>query len=195
MIKKQDYNKNNFCSNAQVVFVSKEYLKYSSINIFDCFLTVRYLYNRRIEQFNTEHQLRIPCFCYHSRQSSAILRRNSYIHNRSGWYSGSICRQGNSYPNQVKQVATLAIDGINTAAQVFITDLTGRIVKTYNYASSEKQLEMNVSNFANGTYLVKIITEKGYSIQKLVVKKQVLSGKRRKGKSQKIFLPFLLFSF
>ena len=75
------------------------------------------------------------------------------------------------YPNPAKVETTLVIDGLNTAAQVVITDLAGRQVATYNFGAAETKLNINVSNFADGTYFVRIITEKGNSVQKLVVKK------------------------
>jgi len=75
------------------------------------------------------------------------------------------------HPNPAKHTAILEIDGLNTAAKVVITDLAGREVATYNLGAAEKELNIDVSKFADGTYLVRIITEKGNSIQKLVVKK------------------------
>ena len=75
------------------------------------------------------------------------------------------------YPNPAKQTTTLVIDGLNTAAQIVITDLAGREAGRYNMSAAETQLNINVSDFADGTYLIRIITEKGNSIQKLVVKK------------------------
>ena len=75
------------------------------------------------------------------------------------------------YPNPAKQFTTLAIDGINTASQVVITDLTGREIASYNLSAAQTQLNISVAGFAEGTYLVRVITEKGNSITKLVVKK------------------------
>ena len=75
------------------------------------------------------------------------------------------------YPNPAKQIATLQIDGLNAAAQVVITDLTGKTVDVYNLNASETQLKINVSNIADGTYFVKVISDKAIPVQKLVVKK------------------------
>ena len=75
------------------------------------------------------------------------------------------------YPNPAKQITTLQIDGLNTVAQVVITDLAGKTVDVYNLNASETQLEINVSNIADGTYFVKVISDKAIPVQKLVVKK------------------------
>jgi len=75
------------------------------------------------------------------------------------------------YPNPAKAITTLAIEGLTSAAQVVITDLTGRTIGSYTLSATQNQLNIDVSGFADGTYLVRVITDKGSAIQKLVVKK------------------------
>ena len=75
------------------------------------------------------------------------------------------------YPNPAKEMTILEIDGLNTAAQVVITDLTGRTIASYNFAATQTKLEINVGGYADGTYLVRIISDKVVTVNKLVVKK------------------------
>ena len=75
------------------------------------------------------------------------------------------------YPNPAKSTTTLAIEGLTSTAQIVITDLTGRTIGSYTINATQTQLNIDVSGFADGTYLVRVITDKCNSIQKLVVKK------------------------
>jgi PKD repeat protein len=75
------------------------------------------------------------------------------------------------YPNPAKQTVTLATSGLNAAATVIITDIAGKEMETYNLGATETELNINVSNFADGTYLVKIVSDNAKTVKRLVVKK------------------------
>ncbi len=79
------------------------------------------------------------------------------------------------YPNPANEVIgiTLGENYINSAT-VSIADLTGNVVYTGSFNSSEiknGKIEINSSAFPAGMYLVKLETEKGNSIQRVVVQK------------------------
>jgi len=51
---------------------------------------------------------------------------------------------------------------------VEITDLAGRIVETQNFASLQGNITINVSSLPQGIYLVKIYTDKGIKVERLI---------------------------
>ena len=71
------------------------------------------------------------------------------------------------YPNPSTSV--IHIDGVdeNNAAEIFIFDLTGRVVNYYPYSN-----ELNVSDLQNGVYMLRVINNDGsFKISKLLISK------------------------
>jgi hypothetical protein len=75
------------------------------------------------------------------------------------------------YPNPASKIATLEIDGLNADAEVLITDLKGKMVEKYLIKASDRSLNINVSDYADGTYLLNITSNNKKAVRKLVVKK------------------------
>ena len=73
------------------------------------------------------------------------------------------------YPNPAKGIVNIDILGIGKARAV-ITDLSGRTVETFNIGAGDTSLQINVSNYADGTYLVRIISDNKNFVERLVVK-------------------------
>ena len=73
------------------------------------------------------------------------------------------------YPNPATDNATMEIIGLDQDAKIVISDLQGRILSQEAISAGTTRYTVNVSNFASGVYYVKIITEKAFSTQKLIV--------------------------
>ena len=56
-----------------------------------------------------------------------------------------------------------------TAADIFVLDLNGRILKTYKYSLDQKQLIIDVSGFAKGIYSIKVNSSNFNTVKKIVV--------------------------
>ena len=72
----------------------------------------------------------------------------------------------NLFPNPANDLVTFTAEG-STIAEVQIFDLTGKMIYS-NYPSSSR-LEVNTSNYASGTYIVKVITENESATRRLIV--------------------------
>src|SRR5690554_445229 len=69
------------------------------------------------------------------------------------------------YPNPVTDVLNItSINGLN-ANEIRVMDLTGKVVKVQNNASS-----VNVADLAAGTYLIDITTNEGKATSKFIKK-------------------------
>lgn len=67
----------------------------------------------------------------------------------------------NIYPNPVSRIATVNAEGLK---EVSIIDANGRVVMHQNNTT------IDISNLSNGIYLVRVITNNGTSVQKIVKK-------------------------
>lgn len=70
------------------------------------------------------------------------------------------------FPNPAQNI--LNIQGINTSANIDIIDLTGRKVFSTKY---ESQHPIDISSLQNGTYIVRVITNKMIKNEKLIIVK------------------------
>ena len=57
----------------------------------------------------------------------------------------------------------------NGSLTVKISDLTGRVVSDNLYSKVSDNLKINMKGFANGAYLVKVITDKDEFVQRILV--------------------------
>ena len=80
------------------------------------------------------------------------------------------------YPNPASESVTIALAGVDGSATVTIIDLGGRVVGEYaagQHASSragQQSLTINLTGFAKGAYFVRVVSNGGSSVQKLIVK-------------------------
>ena len=72
-----------------------------------------------------------------------------------------------AFPNPAKDFIYVTGNDSNAISSVILTDLNGRIVKSQTYGL-ESNIEMNISDLSNGVYLMKITSENGSSIQKIM---------------------------
>lgn len=68
------------------------------------------------------------------------------------------------YPNPTKDIITIKCTTAIKSIQLF--DLQGRMLKTN--LVNEKHTDFDFSNYSNGVYFVKVITEKGSKIEKII---------------------------
>lgn len=61
------------------------------------------------------------------------------------------------YPNPTSNKTILRVEGLNENALVRIYDITGRLIKTLELNANDKELEIDVENFAKGVYSIIII--------------------------------------
>lgn len=73
------------------------------------------------------------------------------------------------YPNPTNDKAILTIEGLKKEADIIIYDINGRKLKQYKINSSQKDLEIDVSDFSKGIYNIKILNEDSTISKKLIV--------------------------
>jgi hypothetical protein len=73
------------------------------------------------------------------------------------------------YPNPATDVVNIASSETASLYGVQITDINGRVVKTVKYNGVESA-QVNVSELANGVYIMSVTSDKGTSTQKIVKK-------------------------
>ncbi|MDR3328226.1 MAG: leucine-rich repeat protein, partial [Prevotellaceae bacterium] len=74
------------------------------------------------------------------------------------------------YPNPATDKATVRIDGLTTSAKVTVIDLSGRLIETRTISAGSTETEINVSAYASGVYLVRIVSDNVNKVEKLTVK-------------------------
>ncbi len=70
------------------------------------------------------------------------------------------------YPNPTNGIATLEIEAQTKAIGVFVYDVMGRNIKTYNLKANQKELNIDLTSFPKGIYQVKVENQ----TKKLIVK-------------------------
>ncbi|MFA6201124.1 MAG: leucine-rich repeat protein [Bacteroidales bacterium] len=58
------------------------------------------------------------------------------------------------YPNPTKDKTILSVEGLKNDAQVMVYDIFGRMIKSYSLKINQKEIEIDVSGLASGTYYV-----------------------------------------
>ena len=79
------------------------------------------------------------------------------------------------YPNQVSDFATVSFERPVEIRQVYVFDITGRLVKSYNPRAirSERGYTIDVTKYQQGAYIVKLIDGQGANFEKkMIVKRQ-----------------------
>jgi hypothetical protein len=75
------------------------------------------------------------------------------------------------YPNPANSLATVKVEGLRTSAKVTVTDISGKLIETLTIKSGDDRAEFDVANYADGTYLVRVIADGINRVEKLIVKK------------------------
>lgn len=75
------------------------------------------------------------------------------------------------YPNPANSMVMVNIEGLNTSAKVTVTDVNGKLIETLTINAGDNRAEFDVANYADGTYIVRVISENINRIEKLIVKK------------------------
>ena len=76
------------------------------------------------------------------------------------------------YPNPADNMVTVAVEGLTSAAEVVVIDASGRVVGRYRIAAGESSISLDVSSFAEGNYLVRIVSDAIDKVERLVIKKR-----------------------
>jgi Secretion system C-terminal sorting domain len=78
------------------------------------------------------------------------------------------------YPNPAKESITIDVDLVNRAEYLYvdIMDISGKTVLTQTFQNIKNdKVELSLANLANGSYMVKIVTQDGFKTKKIVVAK------------------------
>ncbi|MBC8047760.1 MAG: T9SS type A sorting domain-containing protein [Fimbriimonadaceae bacterium] len=75
----------------------------------------------------------------------------------------------NIYPNPANNKITIAFnEQINTEAQITITDITGKLISSFQLQPLEQQLEIDISSYAASLYFVKLQYDGITELQKFI---------------------------
>ena len=72
------------------------------------------------------------------------------------------------YPNPNRGQFTIQADGVKERLEVTLTDLNGKVIIKREMASPAKE-EMNIGNYSRGQYLLRLATEGGIKVEKVLV--------------------------
>lgn len=76
------------------------------------------------------------------------------------------------YPNPARDVVNISVDTEGESQELMMIDIQGRIVYSTLLSGEENEQKVSVSteNMAPGTYIIKILSNKGTATQKVIVK-------------------------
>ncbi|MBQ9311802.1 MAG: T9SS type A sorting domain-containing protein [Bacteroidales bacterium] len=74
------------------------------------------------------------------------------------------------YPNPTTEDAMLRVEGINSDATIYVTDVQGRTIKETKLAQGEQEVRLETSTFARGVYYIRIVTDTINRTEKLIKK-------------------------
>jgi hypothetical protein len=75
------------------------------------------------------------------------------------------------YPNPASSIVTVNIEGLSTSAKVTVTDINGKLIETRIINAGDSKAELDVANYTDGTYLVRVVSDNINRVEKLIVKK------------------------
>jgi len=73
------------------------------------------------------------------------------------------------YPNPTSNKAILEVEGLKSDADVIVSDLLGRVIKSYKINPTNNELEIDVNGFAKGVYNIRIMNDNINQTKKLIV--------------------------
>ena len=76
------------------------------------------------------------------------------------------------YPNPAKGLVTIDMKGINSSnTSIIVTDLLGNLLRKISLRNSEMSYQLNLSEFQDGVYFVKVKSDAGQFMQRIILKK------------------------
>ncbi|MDD4703605.1 MAG: leucine-rich repeat domain-containing protein [Bacteroidales bacterium] len=73
------------------------------------------------------------------------------------------------YPNPTNNKSKLEIEGLKYDAEVIVSDLFGRVIKSYKIEPTNNELEIDLSGYAKGVYSIRILNDNFNQIKKLII--------------------------
>lgn len=73
------------------------------------------------------------------------------------------------YPNPTKDKTRLEMKGLKSNADVIVSDIYGRVIKTYKLIQTQNELEIDLKGFAKGIYNIKIVNSDSNITKKLII--------------------------
>ncbi|MDR0830589.1 MAG: T9SS type A sorting domain-containing protein [Prevotellaceae bacterium] len=130
-----------------------------------------YSYSRLYENFDLKNEMRIengiidmgafewqpPMYNHYD----PAPRRNQEENNENNIFQ--------LYPNPANSITTLQIDGLESEATVFVTDMQGKVIEIFKM--KDNTVFINVATYSEGVYFVRVISDKITATKKLIVKK------------------------
>lgn len=71
-------------------------------------------------------------------------------------------------PNPANNFVTISNLGNKNISSVLISDITGRVIKEFNFENNSGDMKILVSDLISGLYILKIISEEGYVVKKII---------------------------
>jgi hypothetical protein len=75
------------------------------------------------------------------------------------------------YPNPAGSIATVKIESLYTSARVTITDINGKLIEARTINAGDTEVEFDLANYVDGTYIVRVVSDNINRVEKLIVKK------------------------
>ncbi len=75
------------------------------------------------------------------------------------------------YPNPAKDEVNIAIDGLTADATATIFDMQGKVVGKATVSAATGKTTVDVSTFADGTYIVRIVSKDIDRVERLIIKR------------------------
>jgi len=73
------------------------------------------------------------------------------------------------YPNPTNNKSKLKVEGLKSDADIIVSDLLGRVIKSYKINPTNNELEIDVNGFAKGVYNIRIMNDSINQTKKLIV--------------------------
>ena len=73
------------------------------------------------------------------------------------------------YPNPTNNKSKLEVEGLSSDADVIVSDLLGRVIKSYKINPTNNELEIDVNGYAKGIYSIRIMNDSINQTKKLIV--------------------------
>ncbi len=74
------------------------------------------------------------------------------------------------YPNPASSVAVLSLGSLGSNADVTIINISGKVVARYSVAKGTDSIDIDLSAYESGSYLVRIVSDNSVKTERLVVK-------------------------
>lgn len=75
------------------------------------------------------------------------------------------------YPNPAESFVTVTVEGLTNRAEVTVIDVQGKTVGQYAIKNGSSSIDIDVTPFAEGSYIVRIVSEGRVQTERLIVKK------------------------